>query len=176
MLFIMYRKYKAHRRSLIKAFYRDGIGYFVVLSGRLLSLCAVSQGNNEPPALALANVIINFAPGLRVSLIDISRICLLYSLNVIRYHPFIRSCFGSTSSRTTFIIEVMGTLILHYVFLDPKPPSMPFFRPGCYCISGLLEIASAIRGVLLITRPVAVTQWITVVWKFQLYDLLKIGR
>jgi hypothetical protein len=33
MLFIMYRKYKAHRSSLIKAFYRDGIGYFVVLSG-----------------------------------------------------------------------------------------------------------------------------------------------
>jgi hypothetical protein len=38
MLFIMYRKYKAHRSSLIKAFYRDGIGYFVVLSGRFLTL------------------------------------------------------------------------------------------------------------------------------------------
>jgi uncharacterized membrane protein len=81
--------------------------------------------------------------------------------------------FRSTSTRAAFIIEGMGTLILHNVFLDPKPPSMPFFRPGCYCISGLLEIASAIRGVLLVTRPVEVTQWIT---KFQLYDLLKIGR
>ena len=33
MLFIMYRKYEAYRSSLVKAFYRDGIGYFVCLSG-----------------------------------------------------------------------------------------------------------------------------------------------
>jgi hypothetical protein len=34
MVVIMYRKYKTHRSSLIKAFYRDGIGYFFFLSGK----------------------------------------------------------------------------------------------------------------------------------------------
>jgi hypothetical protein len=33
MMFIMFRKYKAYRSSLITAFLRDGIGYFVCLSG-----------------------------------------------------------------------------------------------------------------------------------------------
>ncbi|RXW25116.1 hypothetical protein EST38_g734 [Candolleomyces aberdarensis] len=53
MLFIMYRKYEAYRSSLVKTFYRDGIGYFVLLS-----------------ALALTNVIINFAPGVRLIFIS----------------------------------------------------------------------------------------------------------
>ncbi|KAJ2912883.1 hypothetical protein MD484_g7543, partial [Candolleomyces efflorescens] len=46
MLFIMYQKYQAHRSSLINAFYRDGIGFFMGLS-----------------VLALTNVVLNFAPG-----------------------------------------------------------------------------------------------------------------
>ncbi|RXW13660.1 hypothetical protein EST38_g12195 [Candolleomyces aberdarensis] len=47
MLFIMFRQYNALRSSLIKTFYRDGIGYFVCLS-----------------ALALTNLVLNFAPGI----------------------------------------------------------------------------------------------------------------
>ncbi|KAJ2915172.1 hypothetical protein MD484_g5225, partial [Candolleomyces efflorescens] len=48
MMFIMFRKYKAYRSSLITAFLRDGIGYFVCLS-----------------ALATANIVLNFVPGLK---------------------------------------------------------------------------------------------------------------
>jgi amino acid transporter len=46
MLLIMYRKYQAHRSSLVKAFYSDGIGFFVGLSGRFPVVVAPSQELN----------------------------------------------------------------------------------------------------------------------------------
>lgn len=43
MLFVMYRRYRAYRSSLINTFYRDGIGYFVLLSGESRGFIEVTR-------------------------------------------------------------------------------------------------------------------------------------
>ncbi|KAJ2915170.1 hypothetical protein MD484_g5223, partial [Candolleomyces efflorescens] len=63
MMVIMYYKYKTNRSSLIKAFYRDGIGYFVFLGGKFWTLTAMSsQKSNKFTGLAVTNIVLNFAP------------------------------------------------------------------------------------------------------------------